>query len=143
MGRILAIDYGRKRSGIAVTDEMQLIASLLTSLPSFKVLEFLWEYMTHEKVDCVVIGEPRTLNNQASEAVIYIEPFVKELRKKFPDLLIERMDERFTSKIASEAILRAGLSKKARRDKSLVDGVSAVLILQSWLEQTKMKASRL
>ncbi|MDP2424225.1 MAG: Holliday junction resolvase RuvX [Bacteroidales bacterium] len=137
MGRIVAIDYGRKRTGIAVTDNLHLVANALQTVPSHQVIEFLKTYSQHESLDCFVVGEPRTMNNQASESVVYIDPFIRELKKIFPTIPIERMDERFTSKMASQAIQQAGLKKKDRQNKALVDSVSAVIILQSWLEMKK------
>jgi len=133
MGRIIAIDYGRKRVGLAVTDELQIIATALTTVHSKDVFSFLKDYCKNEKVDCFVVGEPRQMNNEVSEAAEFIEPFVKKLKKEFPVIPVERYDERFTSKMATQAILDAGLKKKKRRDKALVDKISAVLILQSWL----------
>ncbi len=133
MGRIIAIDYGRKRVGLAVTDELQIIATALTTVHSKDVFLFLKDYCKNEKVDCFVVGEPRQMNNEASEAAEFIDPFVKKLKKEIPLIPVERYDERFTSKMASQAIMDAGVKKKKRRDKALVDKVSAVLILQSWL----------
>ncbi len=138
MGRIVAIDYGRKRTGIAVTDNLHIVASALQTLPSHTVIDFLKNYIKHESIDCFVVGEPRTMNNQASESVVYITPFIKELKNFFPAIPVERIDERFTSKMASQAMLQAGLKKKDRQNKALVDRVSAVIILQSWLEMTKV-----
>jgi len=137
--RIIAIDYGRKRTGIAVTDELQLIATALQTLPSHQVLGFLNEYLTHERVDCFVVGEPKQMNNKPSESVIYIDSFVRQLKKVFPEIPVERADERFTSKMAVQAIHQAGLKKKARRNKALVDSISAVILLQSWLEMKTAK----
>jgi putative holliday junction resolvase len=134
VGRVIAIDYGRKRTGIAVTDEMQLIATALQTLPSHEVLDFLKDYTSREKTDCIVVGEPKQMNNEASDSVVYIEPFIRQLKKTFPDIPVERVDERFTSKMATQAIRDAGSKKKDRRDKALVDKVSAVIMLQSWLE---------
>jgi putative Holliday junction resolvase len=134
MGRILAIDYGQKRVGIAVTDEFQLIANGLTTVHSKDVLSFLKEYISKEKVDCFVVGEPRQMNNLPSESVKFIDPFIKQLKKTFPDISIERIDERFTSKIASQTILSAGLKKKDRQNKALLDTISATIILQSYME---------
>ena len=133
MGRVIAIDYGRKRVGLAVTDELQIIATALTTVHSKDIFSWLKDYCKKEQVDCFVVGEPRQMNNEASEASEFIEPFVKKLKKEFPLIPVERYDERFTSKMASQAILDAGLKKKKRQDKALVDKVSAVLILQSWL----------
>jgi putative Holliday junction resolvase len=134
VGRVIAIDYGRKRTGIAVTDEMQMIATALQTLPSHQVLDFLKDYTSREKTDCFVVGEPKQMNNEASESVIYIEPFIRQLKKTIPDIPVERVDERFTSKMATQTIRDAGSSKKDRRDKALIDKVSAVIMLQSWLE---------
>ena len=133
MGRVIAIDYGRKRVGLAVTDELQIIATALSTVHSKDILSWLKDYCKNENVDCFVVGEPRQMNNEASEAAEFIEPFVKKLKKEFPEIPVERYDERFTSKMATQAIMDAGLKKKKRRDKALVDKISAVLILQSWL----------
>ena len=135
MGRLMAIDYGQKRAGIAITDPSQIIATKLTTIHVKDIFSFLENYFINEKVDCVVIGEPRKLNNRDSDAKKYIDPFVKKFKKKFPNIPVKRIDERFTSKIASQTILMSGLRKKARQNKELVDSVSAILILQSFLEQ--------
>ncbi len=139
MGRIMAIDYGRKRSGIAITDPLGLIASPLTTVSTHELPVFLKKYFSDEDVDCLVIGEPKQMDYSASEAEQYIAPFIKKLRKEFPDLLIERVDERFTSRMATQAILDSGISKKDRRDKSLIDKVSAAIILQSYLEMKSVQ----
>jgi putative Holliday junction resolvase len=133
MGRIMAIDYGRKRVGLAVTDELQMIANALTTVHSKDIFSFLTDYFKQEKVDCIVIGEPRQMNNERSESVKFIDPFVKKLKKEFPEMQIERFDERFTSKMASQAILDSGLKKKKRQNKALIDSVSATILLQSYL----------
>lgn len=134
MGRILAIDYGQKRVGLAVTDELQMIAGALTTVPNKDILTFLSEYLKKEHVERIVVGEPRQMNGLPSESAGMIEAFVRSLKKRFPEVIIERVDERFTSKMASQAILFSGTKKKVRQDKSLVDKVSAVLILQSYME---------
>ncbi len=134
MGRIMAIDYGQKRTGIAVTDPLQMFATGLDTIPSHTVIDFIKKYKTTETLDCVVVGEPRDMQNQSSDASRYIEPFVKHLKKTFPELLVERYDERFTSKMAFQTMIDAGLSRKRRQDKALVDTISATLILQSFLE---------
>lgn len=134
MGRIIGIDYGRKRSGIAVTDPDGIIASPMTTVPSHELLEFLKKYIADEHVDCIVIGEPKQMDYSVSESEKYIVPFINQLRKAFPDMKVERVDERFTSIMASEAILQSGISKKNRRDKALVDKVSAAIILQTYLQ---------
>jgi putative Holliday junction resolvase len=134
MGRIVAIDYGRKRVGLAVTDTLQIFATSLTTVHSKDVLVYLKDYVSKEPVDCFVVGLPRQMNNTDSESVKFIEPFVKLLQKQFPAIPVVRIDERFTSKMATAAILEAGLKKKDRQNKALVDTVSATIILQSYLE---------
>lgn len=134
MARILAIDYGQKRVGLAVTDEGQIIATPLTTVHSKDVIIFLKDYLGRENVELFVVGEPRQMNNAASESVKFTEPFVRLLSKTFPDVKIARIDERFTSKMAQRTILEAGAKKKERQRKDLVDMVSAVIILQSYLE---------
>lgn len=138
MGRILAIDFGQKRVGLAVTDELRIVATALTTVHSKDVIEYLKAYVVNEKVDCFVVGYPLTMQNILSESARFTEPFVKHLQKTFPHIPVERMDERFTSKMAAAAILQSGARKKVRRDKALVDRVSAVLILQSYLEMKSM-----
>ncbi len=137
MGRILAIDYGRKRTGIAVTDTLQLIANGLCTLKSAEVLTFLEDYFQKEEVETVVIGYPKTLQNTASESVRYINPFLKQLVKKFPELHVVQYDERFTSQIAFQAMISSGIGKQKRQDKALVDKISATIILQSYLENRR------
>ena len=134
MGRILAIDYGKKRVGLAVTDELQIIATALDTVAAKDVIQYLKAYMEKEQVDCIVVGDPRQMNNTPSESVKFIEPFVEKLKKVFPHVLIERYDERFTSKIAAQTMVSAGLKKKERRNKSTIDKISAVIILQSYME---------
>ena len=138
MGRILAIDYGQKRVGLAVTDELRMIAGSLATVHAKDVIPFLKEYVSHENVDCFVVGYPLTLQNQLSDSGRFTEPFVKHLQKTFPNIPVERMDERFTSKIATAAILESGVKKKDRQNKALVDKVSAVIILQSYMEMKAM-----
>ncbi len=135
MSRILAIDYGKKRVGIAVTDPLQIIANSLTTIHSKDIWEFLSEYFKKEDVTCIVVGYPKQMNNQASEAVRFINPFVKKLSKMYPEKLIELVDERFTSKMAHQTMIDAGAKKKTRQNKALVDKISATIILQSYLEQ--------
>lgn len=142
MGRIIGIDYGRKRCGIAVTDVSGIIASPLTTVPSAGLMAFLKEYIGVEDVACVVIGEPRQMDYSVSESEQFILPFIKQLRKTFPDIPIERVDERFSSKLASQAILDSGVSKKNRRDKALVDKVSAAIILQTYLEMNPAQGEK-
>lgn len=135
MARILAIDYGSKRVGIAVTDPLQIIASGLTTIHSKDVMEFLKSYVTAEQVESFVVGIPRRLNNSSTHATPLVENFMKELKKKFPDIPVYGIDERFTSKIASRSLIESGVKKKDRRNKELVDTASATLILQSFMEQ--------
>mgnify|MGYP006286283981 CR=1 FL=1 len=142
MGRIMALDYGQKRVGISVTDESRIIANGLTTLHVKDVMSFLKDYVSREKVDCIVVGEPRDMKNRASDASRYIEPFVKHLRKQFPAILVDRMDERFTSRMAFQTMIDAGLGKKDRRKKELVDTISATIILQSYLEFKLHESSR-
>ncbi len=135
MSRILAIDYGRKRVGLAVTDPLQIIANALTTIHSKDIWNFIAEYLEKEDVECIVVGYPKQMNNQASEAVRFINPFLKKLTKTYPDMMVKLVDERFTSKIAHQTMIDAGLKKKARQNKALVDTISATIILQSYLEQ--------
>ncbi|WP_372775215.1 Holliday junction resolvase RuvX [Mangrovibacterium sp.] len=139
MGRILAIDYGKKRVGLAVTDPMQLIATKLTTVPSHQLFNFLKEYFAKENVEQVIIGYPLQLNNEASEAVLYINPFLKRFQKLYPEMPIEQVDERFTSRMAFQTMIDAGLKKKDRQNKATIDAVSATIILQSYLEQKKYR----
>jgi|SRR5690554_7104004 len=133
MARILAIDFGTKRSGIAVTDELQIIASGLTTVPTKELLGFLKDYFAKEQVELVLIGEPKQMDNTASQSEVYIARFLKEFEKQFPDKPVKRVDERFTSKIAFQTLIDSGLKKKQRQNKALVDEVSATIILQSYL----------
>ncbi len=133
MGRILAIDYGKVRTGIAITDELQLIASGLETVATSDLISFLKTYTTSEDVELFVVGEPKQMNNEASESEVLIIPFLEKLKKAFPKIPITRVDERFTSKMAFQTMIEAGLSKKQRKNKALVDEISATLILQSYL----------
>lgn len=134
MGRIIAIDYGKKRVGIAVTDPGKIIATALDTVSSNEIIPFLTDYISKEEVEKIVVGYPKQMNNEPSEAVVYIDPFLKSIQRKFKNITIEKFDERFTSKMAFQAILDAGIKKKKRQDKKLIDKVSAVIILQSYLE---------
>lgn len=137
MGRILAVDYGTKRVGIAVTDTLQIIATGLTTVHSKDVVNFIDEYLKKEKVDTIVIGEPKTLLNSDSENAVHVEAFIKHLKKRLPEVKIERYDERFTSSIAKQTMIDGGLKKKDRQNKGTVDMISATLILQNYLESVK------
>jgi putative Holliday junction resolvase len=134
MGRLLAIDYGRKRVGIAVTDPLQMIASGLTTVPAHEILDFLAGYFTREKVDLVVLGYPLKMNDEESESMKYVRQFETAFRRKFPDIPVEHEDERFTSKMAVRAMVEGGMKKKERRKKENIDRISAAIILQSYME---------
>jgi putative Holliday junction resolvase len=139
-GRLLGIDYGRKRVGIAVSDPTGIIANGLTTIHANNIWEFLDDYLSKETVICFVIGYPRKLNNDPSDAIAYINPFINKLRKKYQSIPIELVDERFTSKMAVQTMIDGGLKKKARQNKELIDTISATLILQSFLDrQASMK----
>lgn len=137
MGRILALDYGRKRTGIAVSDPLQIIANGLTTVSSHQLLDFLQNYMLKEQVELIVVGLPKQMSGEKSESMNYIEPFVRTLKKKFPDMPVQFVDERFTSVLAHKAMLDGGLKKKDRQNKALVDEISATIILQSYLESKR------
>lgn len=133
MGRLLAIDYGKKRSGIAISDELQIIASGLTTVNTKDLIIFLKEYVSTESVELFLIGEPKQMNNEVSESEELIIQFIKKLQKAIPNIPFKRVDERFTSKMAFQTMIDSGLSKKKRQNKALVDEISATLILQSYL----------
>jgi putative Holliday junction resolvase len=137
MGRIISIDYGRKRTGLAATDTLQLIANGLCTVPSNELIVFLKNYIEKESVEKFIVGFAKQMNNQPSESMKYIEPFVHLLKKTFPAIPVEMVDERFTSMLAHQAMLDAGLKKKDRQNKALVDEISAVIILQSYLESQR------
>lgn len=133
MPRILSIDYGIKRTGIAVTDELQIIASGLTTIPSETTIAFLKEYFLKEKVVKVLIGEPKQMNGLPSESTAIIEKFVSKFKAAFPEMPLERSDERFTSKMAFQTMIDSGLKKKQRQNKALVDEIAATIMLQDYL----------
>ena len=149
MSRIIAIDYGRKRTGIAVSDTLQMIANGLTTVPTHQLLQFLLDYVAKEPVERILVGLPKQMNNEASENMKNIEPFVRSLKKKLPDMPVEYVDERFTSVLAHRTMLEAGLKKKDRQNKALVDEkrsstystgmdeISATIILQTYLENKR------
>ena len=134
MGQIMAIDFGQKRTGIAVTDDMQIIASGLDTVETPKLFSFLEKYFAGKAVETVVVGLPTDLRGNLSEIETEIQAFIKTFTDKFPEKKVERMDERFTSKMASYFISQSGKSKKQRQDKAMIDKVSATLILQNYLE---------
>ena len=137
MSRIMAIDLGRKRSGIAVTDPLQIIANGLTTVESHKLVDFVLDYVKREEVEQIVIGEPKDMKNNPSDCSKYIEPIVNRLKKLLPDMKIVRYDERFTSVMAHQTMIDAGLSKSKRQDKELVDTIAATIILQSYMNSIK------
>lgn len=134
MGRIMGIDYGRKRTGVAVTDRLQIIAGNLATVPTHTLLQFIKDYMQREPVERIVIGQPSQLNGQPSESMKYITPFVNRLRKELPDVLVVMYDERFTSAIAHQAMIDGGMKKSDRRDKARVDAIAATIILNDYLQ---------
>jgi putative Holliday junction resolvase len=138
MPRILAIDYGIKRTGIAVTDDFQIIASGLTTIPSETIIAFLKEYFAKEKVEKVIVGEPKQMNGQPSESAEIIEKFVIKFKSEFPQMKMERVDERFTSKMAFQTMIDSGLKKKQRQNKGLVDEIAATIMLQDYLLRYKI-----
>lgn len=133
MARILALDYGTKRTGIAVTDELKMIASGLTTVNTLELMKFLEDYFKNEKVERVLVGEPKRMDDSPSQSEVHIQEFLKRFTEKFPDMPVERVDERFTSKMAVQSMIDSGLKKKKRRNKALVDEISATIILQTWL----------
>ena len=130
----MALDCGTKRTGVAVTDELQIIASGLTTVKTKDLLSFLNNYMKTGQVECLVIGKPKQMDNSESESEPFIQALIKRISKEFPNLEIDRVDERFTSKLAVQTMIDSGLKKKKRQDKTLVDEISATLILQNYLE---------
>ena len=129
----MGIDYGKKRVGLAVTDPLQIIASPLKTVGTQEFGDFISEYMQSEEVDAFVVGYPVQLNNKPSESVKYIDPFIRSLKKRFPEKPVYLIDERFTSQIAFKAMIEGGVKMMERRDKAMVDRISASIILQSWL----------
>ena len=138
MGRIMAIDYGTKRVGIAITDPNKIIATALDTIHSKDIIEYLKKYFSLNDVELLVVGEPKQMNNTASEVTPQVEQFVKIIKKTFPEMSVARFDERFTSKMAEQAIRMSGVKKMERRNKSLVDQTSAVIILQSYMNANQI-----
>lgn len=134
MGRILGIDYGRKRTGMAVTDPLQIVAGNLATVPTHTLMQFIKDYIAREQVERIVVGQPTQLNGEPSESMRYITPFVNRLRAELPDMPIVMYDERFTSTIAHQAIIDGGMKKSDRRDKSRVDAIAATIILNDYLQ---------
>lgn len=137
MARLLSIDYGKKRTGIAVSDPLQIIANGLTTVETSKLFEFLEEYLKKEEVECIVVGLPKQMNNEPSENMRRVEPFVNRLRKQYPNIPVEYYDERFSSKLAHQAMIQGGLKKRDCQNKELVDEISATIILQGYMESKR------
>ena len=137
MGRIIGIDYGRKRTGIAVTDPLKIIANGLTTVPSHTVIDFLQKYISTESVEKIIVGLPKQLNGEPSESMQYITPFLNRLKKVIPDIPVEMYDERFTSTLAHKAMLDGGMKKKDRQNKEKVDTIAATIILNDYLQSNK------
>lgn len=140
MARILAIDYGLKRTGLAVTDPLKIIASALTTVESKGLIPFLRDYFSKEQVELIIIGEPKNWDNTDTHATPLVEKAINELKKNFPGIPIQKVDERFTSKMASRAIIEMGLKKKKRQDKALVDQIAATIMLQDYLRTNPSQA---
>jgi len=134
MGRILCIDYGRKRCGVAVTDSLRIVANGIDTVPAARLIDWLRSYTSRENVDLIIVGRPTTLRGEPSESMTYITPFVARLRKELPDIPVEFFDERFTSTLAHKAMLDGGMRQKARRDKATVDRIAAAIILNDYLQ---------
>ncbi|HBC29295.1 MAG TPA: Holliday junction resolvase RuvX [Prevotellaceae bacterium] len=137
MGRVLSIDYGVRRTGLAVTDPLQIIAGGLATVSTAELMSYLCRYVAGEQVDRFVVGLPRQTNGRDSENLPRVMAFVEKLRKQFPDIPLDMWDERYTSVLAHQTMLQGGLGKKARRNKALVDEISAVIILQGWMDRRK------
>lgn len=135
MPRILSIDYGLKRTGIAVTDPLQIIASGLTTVESKQLIPFLKNYFSKEPVELIIIGEPKNWDDSDTHATPLVERCIKDLQKNFPSIPIKKVDERFTSKMAKDSMLEMGLKKKQRRDKALVDEIAATILLQEYMRR--------
>ncbi len=133
MPRIIAIDYGLKRTGLAVTDPLQIIATGLTTVESRQLIPFLKDYFSKEQVELIIIGEPKNMDDSDTHATPLVEKCIKELEKNFPNIPVKKVDERFTSKMASQAMIDMGMKKKQRRNKSLIDEIAATIILQDYL----------
>lgn len=134
MGRILGIDYGRKRTGIAVTDPLKIVAGNLDTVPTHTLMQYIKDYVAREQVERIVIGKPTQLNGEPSDSMKYIEPFVNRLHKELPDMPVVMYDERFTSTLAHKAMIDGGMKKSDRRDKARVDAIAATIILNDYLQ---------
>jgi len=138
----MAIDYGQKRVGIAVTDENRIIATGLTTVHVKDIFDFIADYISRERVDCIVVGQPLDMKSKPSDAARFIEPFVRKIKKQFPLMIVDRMDERFTSKLALQTMISGGVKKKDRQNKALIDTISATIILQSYMEYNLLKSKQ-
>ena len=139
MSRLLSIDYGKKRTGIAVSDPLQIIANGLTTVETTNLFNFLKDYIGKEEVETIIVGLPKQMSGQLSENMKRIEPFVNRLKKLYPNINIEYYDERFSSKMAHQAMIDGGLKKKDRQNKELVDEISATIILQGYMESKRFR----
>lgn len=139
MGRLLAIDYGTKRTGLAVSDILKLIANGLTTVPTHTLFDYLKAYLVKEEVEKIIVGLPKQMNNEYSDNMKHVRPFVKKLKLLYPNIPVEMYDERFTSSLAQRTIIDAGLKKKDRQNKALIDEVSAVIILQDYMESLRLQ----
>jgi putative Holliday junction resolvase len=142
MGRVLSIDYGQKRVGFAVTDELQICAHALETVHVSQAFDFVTHYISQENVETIVVGEPKTMNNTNSDAARFIEPFVNRLKKEMKDIEIVRYDERFTSKMAFQTLIDAGVNKKTRANKALIDKISATIVLQGYLQYKEARSQK-
>ena len=142
MGRIMGIDYGRKRTGVAVTDPLKIVAGNLATVPTHTLMQFIKDYIAREAVERIVVGQPTQLNGEPSESMRYITPFVKRLRAELPDVPVVMYDERFTSTIAHQAMIAGGMKKSDRRDKARVDAIAATIILNDYLQSTLNQSNR-
>ena len=138
----MALDVGQKRIGVAVTDELKIIASGLDTIPASEIFGFLEQYIANEEVETIVIGDPRQKDNSESPSARYIDPLVKKIKKKYPDMKVERYDERYTSKLAFRTMIESGISKKSRQNKNLIDKISATIILQSYMDFQQNQRSK-
>ena len=142
MGRILSIDFGRKRTGLAATDSLKIVANGLATVPTAQVIDFIKKYMATEEVELIVVGLPRQMNGEPSESTRYLKPFLDRLRKELPGVPVEMFDERFTSTLAHRSMLDGGMTKMDRRDKAIVDTIAATIILNDYLQSRQYLQGR-
>lgn len=139
MGRILSIDFGRKRTGIAATDTMKIVANGLATVPTAQVIDFLKKYIASEPVELIIVGLPKQMNGQPSESMRYLTPFLAKLRKEFPGVPVDMYDERFTSTIAHQSMIAGGMKKMDRRNKAIVDTIAATIMLNDYLQSRQYR----